>query len=758
MSEPNNRRPYRVLGTTPLREDGVEKVMGQARFADDVFLPRMLHAAVVRSPHAHAKIRKISTHKATAMPGVFAVLTGSDFPTLEPTILSHSDASTTDDLKDISENCMARDRVLYDGHVVAAVAALSRHVAQQAAEAIDVEYEILAPILDIEEALNEETPALHEDFTPGQFVLQTKKASANASGFEMNIGEDQDAFSTAEVVVEKRYRTRCVHQGYIEPHAVTVQWGSDGIMTVWTCTQGHFAIREQLSIVLQHPLSKIKVIPTEVGGGFGGKDLIYVEPAAALLAKKTGCPVKMVMSRAETLRGTGPSPGAVINVRLASDKKGTLLAADLELLYEAGAYPGGPVGSAGLAATSRYKISNQTIRGVEVLLNKPKMKQYRAPGGVPVNFAVESTIDILASKVGIDPLDFRLKNAMAEGDRMVTGLPCPKIGGRELLEAVRDHSHYRTPLSGPRQGRGMAYALWFGAGKTSSVSMTVHGDGSVLLNVGTPDLSGTRLTLSMQAAEVLGIDVAEVSARVLDTDSIAFSYKTVASRTTHSTGIAVYQAANNALREMARRAAVYWDIEESSVAITRGSFSDLGNPSRCLSFLELAKLLEKLGGPITVYGNASPGSNGCQLAAHLVDVEVEVDTGKINLLRYTAFQDAGNAIHPDYVSGQMQGGAAQGVGWALNEAYFYSEDGKLLNTSLLDYRMPTAVDLPDIETVILETPNPNHPFGVRGVGEVPIMPPAGAIANALYNAAGIRMTELPMSPGTVLEKIKENID
>jgi len=304
----------------------------------------------------------------------------------------------------------------------------------------------------------------------------------------------------------------------------------------------------------------------------------------------------------------------------------------------------------------------------------------------------------------------------------------------------------------------MAYALWFGAGKTSSVSMTVHGDGSVLLNVGTPDLSGTRLTLSMQAAEVLGIDVAEVSARVLDTDSIAFSYKTVASRTTHSTGIAVYQAANNALREMARRAAVYWDIEESSVAITRGSFSDLGNPSRCLSFLELAKLLEKLGGPITVYGNASPGSNGCQLAAHLVDVEVEVDTGKINLLRYTAFQDAGNAIHPDYVSGQMQGGAAQGVGWALNEAYFYSEDGKLLNTSLLDYRMPTAVDLPDIETVILETPNPNHPFGVRGVGEVPIMPPAGAIANALYNAAGIRMTELPMSPGTVLEKIKENID
>ena len=754
MNKSIDQIQFRVIGTRPIRPDGVEKVTGQARFADDIHLPRMLYGKVLRSPHAHARIKSINTDKASAIPGVQCVLTGSDFPQLPPTIISHGGASTVD-MKDHAENCIARDKVLYDGHVVAAVAAESSHIAEEAARDIEVEYEILEHVLNVKEAMSENAPIIHENFTPGGFILQTKKTLPNAGNFELMMGDPQAGFQSADIIIEQEYTTECVHQGYIEPHSVTVQWGADDLMVVWTSTQGHFATREHLSFILKHPLNKINVIPMEIGGGFGGKDVTYLEPIAALFAKKTGCPVKMAMSRADMLRGTGPSPGTYIKIKLGAKKDGTLVAADLHLAYEAGAYPGGPVASAALSSTARYKIPNQYIEGFDVLLNKPKMKQYRAPGGLPTNFAMESSIDLLAHRLNIDPVELRLHNAMAEGDRMITGMPCQKIGGKELLQALKNHPHYNSPLTEEHQGRGMAYALWFGAGMTSSADMTVNVDGTVNLTVGTPDLSGTRMTLAMQAAEALGIEVSDVNATVPDTNSIAYSFMSVGSRTTHSTGIAVYEAAQKLLRKMAISAALYWNVNEGDVIVTNGHFTIKDNSSKHLVFKELAHLLEKLGGPLTAHATVTPRSNGYQLTAHLVDIEVDKETGKITILRYTAFQDAGKAVHPDYVSGQMQGGAAQGIGWALNEAYHYSKDGRLLNTSLLDYRMPTSLDLPMIETVILETPNPNHPFGVRGVGESSIMPPAAALANALYNAVGIRMTELPMSPGVVLRKLKE---
>ena len=754
MSQSTDSNQFRVIGTRPIRPDGIEKVIGQAKYADDIHLPRMLHGKTLRSPHAHARIKSINTDKAEKVPGVHGVLTGSDFPTLPPTVIFHSGASTID-MKDFAENCIARDKVLYDGHVLAAVVAENPHVAEEALRLIDVDYEILEHVLDVREAMSENAPVIHEQFTPGGFILQTKKVLPNAGQLELIMGDPKAGLESADIIIEKEYTTKCVHQGYIEPHSVTVQWGADDLMTVWTSTQGHFAIREQLSIILQHPLNKINVIPLEIGGGFGGKDVAYLEPVAALFAKKTGRPVKMAMSRADMLRGTGPSPGTFIKIKLGAKKNGTLVAADLQLAYEAGAYPGGPVASAALSSTSRYNIPDQKVVGFDVLLNKPKMKQYRAPGGLPINFAMESTIDILAHELKIDPLEIRLKNAMVEGDRMITGIPCQKIGGKELLQAIRNHPHYKSPLIGDCQGRGMAYALWFGAGMTSSADLTVNVDGTVKLAVGTPDLSGTRMTLSMQAAEALGIEISDVIATVPDTDSIAYSFMSVGSRTTHSTGIAVYEAAQKLLRMMAGRVALYWDINESDVIVDNGGFTDNTNPDNFFTFTQVAHILEKLGGPLTAHATVTPRSNGYQLTGHLVDIEVDTETGKITILRYTAFQDAGKAVHPDYVSGQIQGGAVQGIGWALNEAYHYSIDGKLLNTSLLDYRMPTSLDVPNIESVILETPNPNHPFGVRGVGESSIMPPAAAIANALYNAVGIRMTELPMSPGVVLKKLKD---
>jgi len=742
-----------VVGTSPRRPDAIDKVTGRARFGDDIHLPRMLHGKVLRSPHPHAVIRSIDVSAAAAMPGVHATLTGNDLPALEPTIIAHGGASTID-IKDIAENCIARHKTLYDGHVVAAVAAETIHLAEQAAERIEVDYELLEPVMTLEEALEDGAPVLHETFSPGGFILQTRQTHPNACSFELGMGDD-DAFRDAEHILEETFTSRAVHQGYIEPHSVTVEWIGNDAITVWTSTQGHFAIREQLALVLEHPLNKIKVVPMEIGGGFGGKDQVYVEPLAAMLAKKTGRPVKMSMSRAEMLRGTGPSPGTCIRVKLGAKRDGTLVAADMTLTYEAGAYAGGPVTSAALAATARYNIPHQKLLGHDVLVNKPKMKQYRAPGGLPMNFAMESTLDMLAHRVGIDPLRIRLDNAMKTGDRMITGVACQTIGGIELLEAVRDHPHASAPLEGRNPGRGMAYAMWFGAAMTSSAELTVNPDGSVHLSAGTPDLSGTRMTLAMQAAETLGIPVSQISASIPDTDAIAFSFMAVGSRTTHSTGIAVYEAAVDLLERMSERAALYWDIDAREVNAVDGVFRDRSDDSRSLSFKQLAHRLEKLGGPITVHKSVTPKSNGAQLSAHLVDIDVDIETGKIEILRYTAFQDVGKAVHPDLVSGQMQGGATQGIGWALNEAYEYSAEGTLQNTSLLDYRMPTALDLPDIESVILETPNPNHPYGVRGVGESSIMPPAGALANALFDAVGVRMTALPMTPGAVLMKLNE---
>jgi len=754
MKHAEGQIDFKVIGTTPERPDGIEKVTGRARFADDIYLPRMLFGKILRSPHAHAIIKNIDTSKARALPGVHGVLTGGDFPQLESTVIPHGGASTID-IRDLAENCIARDKTLYDGHAVAAAVADNYHIAEQALELIEVDYEILEPVLEIEDALKDDAPVLHETFSPGRFILQTEKSHSNAGSFKLKLGDADRAFQNADHVLEENFQTRCLHQGYIEPHSVTVEWSHNDIMSVWTSTQGHFAIREQLAFILRHPLNKVKVTPMEIGGGFGGKDQVYIEPIAAMFAKKTGRPVKIAMSRADMLRGTGPSPGANIRVKLAAKKDGTLLGADLTLAYEAGAYPGGPVTSAALQATARYNIPDQQILGHDVLLNKPKMKQYRAPGGLPVNFAMESMLDILARKLELDPLELRLTNAMVTGDRMITGIPCQKIGGKELLKAVQTHPHFTSPLTGRNPGRGLAYAMWFGAGMTSSAVLTANPDGSVKLSVGTPDLSGTRMTLAMQAAEALGIAVSSISVSIPDTDSIAFSFMAVGSRTTHSTGLAVYEAAQQLLRQMTERAALYWDVDETDVTFSDGVFNHQKDSTLTLTFTEMAHLLEKLGGPITVQSSVTPKSNGAQLTAHLVDIDVDTETGKIEIQRYTAFQDVGKAIHPDYVSGQMQGGVAQGVGWALSEAYQYDEAGHLLNTTLLDYRMPTSLDLPDIETVILETPNPNHPFGVRGVGESSIMPPAGALANALYDAVGIRMTALPMTPGAVLEKLKK---
>lgn len=753
VTEPKQRQ-FKVVGTRPLRPDGVDKVTGRAIFADDVHLPGMLYGKILRSPHAHAKIKRIDLSRALVMPGVRAAITAADLPEIPPQFAASGEAGIVN-LQDISNNCLARGKVLYHGHAVAAVAADSPHIAEEALKLIDVEYEVLEPVMDVRSAMREDAPVIHEHFVPGAFIMKTEQVLPNAGYLQLKMGDVEQGFKEADIVIEREFTNETVHQGYIEPHSSTVYWDAQDNITIWTATQGAFTIRDEVAGVLQHPHNKIKVIPTEIGGGFGGKDMAFFDPVAAVLSKKTGRPVKITMSRSEVFMATGPSPAAYQRIKVGVTKDGRITAAQLYLAFEAGAFTGGPIAQAALTAISRYNIPNVQIDGYDVVTNKPKARPYRAPGSTQSQFATESVIDELAAILGMDPIDFRLKNVAKGGDRMVTGLPMPVIGGKEVLEALKNSPHYKTPLEGPNRGRGVAFALWFGASRMSSAHIAVNPDGTVNLTTGSPDLSGTRMTLAMQAAETLGIAAEEVKPNVGDTDSVGYSFASVGSRTTFATGWAVYEAAQDVNRQMAERAALIWGTTPDDVERENGVFSRKSDPSQRLSFKEIAARLNSTGGPVVGKATVEPRGVGPQTAGMIVDVEVDPETGKVQILRVTVAQDCGKAVHPDYVEGQMQGAIVQGIGWALNEEYVYSAEGRLTNPTFLDYRLPTTLDVPNIEPIIIEVPNPGHPYGVRGVGEVTIVPPAAAIASAIYRAIGVRMNHLPMSPGNILKAIWE---
>ena len=743
----------RTVGTRPIRRDGIDKVTGRACFADDVHLYNMLHGKTLRSPHAHARILSIDTGAAEAYPGVHAVVTGADFPLIEHRMVSQDDAGMAD-IRDISDNCMAKDKVLYDGHTVAAIAADNPHGAAEAVKLIKVEYELLPPVLDVRHAMEDNAPVIHDHFFPGAFIAPTDEYLPNASRIQMGTGDLQSGFADADYILEREYASETVHQGYIEGHITTVDWSSGGQITVWISTQGQFEIKDSLAEVLEVPIANIKVIPMEVGGAFGGKERIYLEPVAALLSKKSARPVKMAMSRNEVFRATGPSPGCYIRIKIGVKSDGTLTAADLHLAYEAGAYAGGPVFLGMASATTRYNIPNIHIDGFDVIVNKPKTRPYRAPGGPQVLFAVEQVLDEMAEILDLDPIELRLKNITKTGDRLISGIPCPPIDTEALLEQVRVHPHYTAPLHKPNQGRGLAYAFKFNIGTISSARISVNTDGTVHLATAGPDMSGTRMTLAMQAAEALGIAVSDISSTVGDTESIDFSRPTIGSRTTYATGIVICEIAQEILKQMVDRAALLWEVEPERVAVSNGVFSNVSNPNQSLSFKELAERFHDTGGPICVGITRSVEGMIPQTAAQLVDVEVDPETGKVDILRYTVFQDVGKAVHPNYVEGQMQGSVVQGIGMALNEEYYYDETGRLQNASLLDYRMPTSLDVPFIDTVIVESPNPAHPYGVRGCGEVSIMPVAAAIANAINDAIGIRLNSMPMTPAKICAAVK----
>ena len=753
---------FDVVGPRPIRHDGNDKVTGRARYSADMTLPRLLHGKILRSPHAHARIKSIEPSRALALPGVKAVVTSADFAQPSGKVADLGEGAMANP-KWISNNCLAAEKALYRGHAVAAVAATSLQAAEEAIALIDVDYEVLPAAVDLEAAMKSDAPILHErlansenpNIRPGGLRDDddTGKATNISNHFIFELGDTEQGFKDADVIVEREFRTATVHQGYIEPHSATAMWGEDGKLTIWCSSQGHFEIRELTSLVLGIPVSEIKVIPMEIGGGFGGKTVIYLEPVAAALSKKAGRPVKISMGRTEIFEATGPTSGTSIRVKIGADNNGMITGADITMIYEAGGFPGSPINQACQCVLTPYEIANGRIEGYDVVVNKPKAAAYRAPGVPAAAFAAESVIDEICEKLGMDPLEFRAKNGAKEGSRRIPGPVLQRVGYEETLAAAMQTEHYNTPLEGPNRGRGVAAGFWFNGTGPACATASVNADGTVSLIEGSPDIGGSRAAMAMQVAEVLGIPAEDVHPSIGDTDSVGYTSLTAGSGATFKSGWACYEAAMDIKQQLLQRSARIWDVDLDDVEFVNGEASHKSDPELKLTFKQLAARLVGTGGPVVGRGNVNPPGVGNAFAVHIVDVEVDPDTGKVEILRYTALQDVGKAIHPSYVEGQLQGGVAQGIGWALNEEYVYNESGEMANSSFLDYRMPTSLDLPMIDTVIVEVANPGHPFGVRGVGEVCIVPPMAAVANAIHNATGVRMGVLPMSPGNVLEAL-----
>ncbi len=739
---------YRVIGTRPIRPDGVDKVTGRAKYGADYALPGMLHGKVLRSPHAHARIKAIRFERALKLPGVKAVVTGKDLPEGENKSVPLGEMSVNP--RYLGHNILARDKALYQGHAVAAVAAVGLHIAEQALELIEVEYELLPPVMTVDEAMANSAPILDPELRNEE---QGDEPTNIAKHAQLKRGETEAGFKSAQIVVEREFRTAMVHQGYIEPHNALATYGSDGRATIYCSTQGPFEVRGMSAAVLGVSVGSIKVVPAEIGGGFGGKTTVYLEPLALLLAMKTGRPVKMVMTRAEVLRASGPTSGSHIKVKMGCARDGKITAAGVWLAYEAGAFPGSPVAAAAMTVLAPYAIPNVLIDAYDVVVNRPKTAAYRAPGATNAAFAAETVIDELAERCGIDPLEMRILNGAREGTPHPAGPPYRRIGFIETCEAIKNSPHYSSELNGANRGRGVASGFWFNAGMQSAAMVNIHADGTASVVTGSPDIGGSRASCAMIAAEVLGLEAEEVRPVVTDTDAIGHTDVTGGSRVTFATGMAVFQAAEDAMRQLKERAAKLWECKPEEVEFRAGKFFAKGNPGAPITIKELANRLPRTGGPVSGRATVNARGVGPAFATTCIDVEVDLDTGKVEILRCTVAQDAGRAIHPAYVEGQMQGGTAQGIGWALNEEYVYDAEGRMLNAGLLDYRMPTCPDLPMIETIIVEVPNPGHPLGVRGVGEVSIVPPPAAVANAIYRAVGVRLTELPISPPRVLKAI-----
>ena len=750
---------YANVGKPVTRVEGANKVTGESVYAADVQLRDMLHCKLLRSAHAHARIKRIDTTKAQALEGVERVVLAADLPKFEAKRMSNR-----------GYNLLADDEVVFHGQPVAAVLAEELAIAEEALDLIEVEYEELPIVLDPIEAMRDDSPLARKPVSDidrseaqGHVTVNVEEQSDNkpsnvASQAKFSRGDVAQGFADADVVIERTWHSAMMHQGYIEPHATIADYNAaSGELTLWTATQGQFFVRDQIANMLRIPETKIRVVGMELGGGFGGK-ISLNQTLVAALTRIAGRPVKLVFTRADDLTSATPSPQCVVELKTGMNKDGSLTAIEAKVVYDSGAFPGASAVVGALLLGGYYNFPNLEIASYEVLTNKVSVGAIRAPGAHNVTFAIESQMDMMARQLELDPLEVRLKNAVGTGDMMPSNTPYPIIGLKECLETARDGEIWRSrnkqrESDGKKRGIGLAVGGWFGGLQPAAASVELNGDGTINVRVGANDITGTNTSFSQIAAEELGVPLEMVNVTTGDTKTSPFAGMSAGSKTLFTVGRAVKAAAEDAREQLFVIAAERLEANPEDLESAGGEIRVKGSPDKSIPFRRLAGITTGFGAlyaPIIGRGAITARKQAPGFTAQVAEVEVDPDTGEVTLLRWDIAQDAGFAVNPLSVAGQMQGGATQGIGIGLWEEMMYDDQGRLLNPSLLDYRMPTAMDVPNIETHIVEVPSEDGPYGARGVGEPSIIPGAAAIANAIEDAVGARVTEAPATPERIL--------
>lgn len=739
----------RVVGRPLPRMDAPGKVTGTAVYAADFALPGMLVGRVVRSREPHARLLRVDTSRAAAMPGVRAVVTAADAP----------DVRYGGALKD--ETVFARDRVRYAGQPVAAVAATTPEAADAAAAAITIEYEPLPAVLDLAAALAPGAPLVHPDWRTYTAIPILHRDGNVANRARIVVGDVERGWAEADRIFTHRFTTAMVHQGYTEPRAAVASWDAAGQLTVWSNTQLPFEVQNTLAEILAMPPGRIRVIVPGIGGGFGGKLRVGVEHIAALLARRSGRPVKVVTTSEEELTAAYPRQGTVVELKTGVTRDGRLTAKEGRIWFDTGAFAGSGPGVASVATlvlAGPYRIPNLLLEGYAVYTNKTNCGSFRAPSGPQANFAVESQMDIIADALGIDPLELRLRNIVREGDEGPTGQVLTAVGLEECLLRAAEAIGWKERRPAPGRGKGLACGWWTTTGGSSGVYVKINPDGTVALNTGAAEIGTAALTGAAQVlAEELGVGLADISVVSADTFATPFDFGAQGSRTAFAVGNACRAAAAALRRQIFAQASAQLGVPAETLALRDAHV--VGDGVR-VSLAELARQSQAVGGGLIAHGtfvapptphdpkrvqaHVYPAFHSPSFHAHAVDLSVDDETGEVTIHRYVVAQDVGFAMNPTYIEGQIEGGVAQGLGQALSEEIVYAA-GRVLNANLTDYKMPTALDVPRVQAILVQRPSLVGPYGAKGVGEPPNIEPPAAVANAVAAATGCRITALPIT-------------
>jgi CO/xanthine dehydrogenase Mo-binding subunit len=751
-----------AIGVRRPRIDAPEKVTGATLFAADGYVHGLLHARLVLSTEPHALIRGIEKDAALAVPGVVAVLAAADLP-----------IQTTGN--DRTAEPLARDEVVFAGQPVAIVVAESEAAAEDGVEAVVVEYETLEAVVDVEQAMQpgaalarvadeEETggdlESIHTGVDRGQDDEQEEQLSGNVlDTVRRNDGDVAALFEASDAVVSGTFQTPWVYQAYIEPQVATAWLEPNETLVVSTATQGSFVTQRELARAYGLPLDRIRVVAEPLGGAFGGKFAI-VEPLAAGAALVLRRPVRIVFTRMEDFQATNPASAQVSHLRVGARRDGTLTAIEARMIVDRGSNAGwGVEGITSLLVAGPYRWEAHDLRGYGVQTNRFTFGAYRGPGATTAAFAIESLVDELAAELDLDPLELRLQNAVVEGDINVSGNPFPVIGAVEVLERVREHELWRKRDSLPAdEGIGLGFGYWPGGNEPAAAVCRVNADGTMTVVTSAVDMSGVNTGFAAIAAAAFGLAPEQVRVVTADTASGPYAGASGGSKVTYTVGTAVLRAAEAARETLLTAASEELEIAPADLEVVDGVVRAVGAPDTSITVEEIAKRTLRFGGrhePIAGHGGSAQTRGAPSASAHLAHVRVDRETGEVELLGYAIAQDVGRALNPALVEGQMRGGAAQSIGWALFEQLTHDDSGRLLTGSFLDYAIPTAESVPDIDTLIVEVPAPDGPYGAKGIGEAPVIPGPAAIANAVAAAVGVRLRELPMTPARVWKALEQ---